>query len=477
MASLAEQDYVEARAADKTVDVIIIGAGPAGMTTAIEAKRHGLSVLLLDEQASVGGQIYRNITQTDPQRQQILGQDYTHGQTVAQDFASSGAEYWPDTSVWQVTRERRVHALRFGEIVSVQGDFIVLATGAMERPFPIPGWTLPGVMTAGAAQILLKNAAVVPQTPPVLVGCGPLLYLLAWQYIRAGVPVQAILDTSETADLKRAFNHLGGALKGWRDLYKGIKLLTAIKRHKIPHYRGVSNLAISGENQAEQVHFTSQNQTYTMPANLVLLHQGVVPNTNISWSMRAEHLWDEQQLCWRPLTDSKGQLSIPNVYVAGDGATINGAQAAEHQGHLVGLAIAHAAGHLDDRTQNHLVEKHAKALKTARRIRPLIDMLYRPIDANRIPTDEVVVCRCEEVTAGRLREAVHLGCSDPNRIKSFTRCGMGPCQGRECGLTITELVANERKVSPTDTGYYRIRSPIKPITLTQLGTEALDNEE
>lgn len=472
MASLAEQDYVTVRAADTTVDVIVIGAGPAGMAAAIEAKQHGLSVLVLDEQTFIGGQIYRSITQSDSHREHILGQDYSYGKTLAQSFIDSKVEYWPETSVWQVTQEKRVHALKEDQIVSVQGRFIVLATGAMERPFPISGWTLPGVMTAGAAQILLKSASIVPDEPPVLIGTGPLLYLLAWQYIRAGVQIQAILDTSETVDVKKAFRHLGGAIAGWRELLKGIKMLRAIRTHKIPHYREISELTIMGKDHVEEVHFISKNKSYSLPANLVLLHQGVVPNTNISWSLRAEHLWDEQQLCWRPCTDSRGQLSIPDIYMAGDGAGINGARAAEYQGHLIGLAIAKAAGRIDHNRYKHLAFQYEKARKNVCKIRPFIDALYRPIDMNRIPKDDVVVCRCEEVTAGVLRDAVLAGCTDPNRAKSFTRCGMGPCQGRQCGLTATELIAKERKVSPEDTGYYRIRPPLKPITLTELAKEA-----
>ncbi|CDM25346.1 Sarcosine oxidase alpha subunit / Opine oxidase subunit A [Castellaniella defragrans 65Phen] len=110
------------------------------------------------------------------------------------------------------------------------------------------------------------------------------------------------------------------------------------------------------------------------------------------------------------------------------------------------------------------------------RIRPFLDRLYRPKDENRIPADEVMVCRCEEVTAGRLRDDVRLGCVGPNQVKSFSRCGMGPCQGRQCGLTVTELIAGTRQVPPADAGYYRIRPPIKPITLAQLAKEAEVNE-
>lgn len=477
MADLAEQGHVPLRAPDRTVDLIVIGAGPAGMAAAVEARRHGMSVLLLDEQETPGGQIYRRVTQADEDRRRILGPDYARGSDLAREFTVSGAEYWPRTAVWQVTRERRVHALRDGRVAALEARAIVLATGAMERPFPIPGWTLSGVMTAGAAQILMKSAGIVPGQAPVLAGCGPLLYLLAWQYLRAGVRIGAILDTAAPADLRAALRHASGALAGWPDLVKGLKLLSGIKRHRVPHYKGVTGLAIQGEDGcAQRIQFQADGRTRTLPASLVLLHQGVVPNTQITWSLRAGHVWDDAQLCWRPVVDGWGELDVPGIYVAGDGAAIAGARAAEIQGRLTGLGAAAAAGRLTAAQRDARAAPLVRERQSFLRIRPFLDRLYRPKDENRIPADEVMVCRCEEVTAGRLRDDVRLGCVGPNQVKSFSRCGMGPCQGRQCGLTVTELIAGTRQVPPADAGYYRIRPPIKPITLAQLAKEAEVNE-
>lgn len=187
-----------------TVDVAVIGAGPAGLAAATQAARAGLSVVLLDEQEAVGGQIYRAIERSDAQRRNILGADYAAGASLASEFARSGARYVPNASVWQVTRERSVHYLKDGKVSSFEARRVVLATGALERPFPIPGWTLPGVMTAGAAQILLKSAGEVPAEPPILVGCGPLLYLLGWQYVQRGCIHSALVDTTRHEDRWRA---------------------------------------------------------------------------------------------------------------------------------------------------------------------------------------------------------------------------------------------------------------------------------
>jgi thioredoxin reductase len=463
--------------AANTVDVAVIGAGPAGLAAATQAARAGLSVVLLDEQEAVGGQIYRAIERSDAQRRTILGADYAAGAALASEFARSGALYVPNASVWQVTRERTVHYLKDGKVSSFEARRVVLATGALERPFPIPGWTLPGVMTAGAAQILLKSAGEVPAEPPILVGCGPLLYLLGWQYVRAGVPIRALVDTTRHEDRWRAKRHMLSALRAWPYLSKGLQLMRTLREAGVPMHEAADDLRVEsgidedGSERARALNFSVRGVSHRIEANVILLHQGVVPNTQFTLSLRASHKWDEAQLCFAPVTDQWGELDVPGIFVAGDGGGIGGAQAAETQGEVTALAIAAQLGAIDTAARNRSAAPLLRRLAEVMRIRPLLDSLYRPRDENRVPKDEVMVCRCEEVTAGELRSFVKLGCLGPNQAKSFGRCGMGPCQGRLCGLTVTEVIADARSVPPETVGYYRIRPPIKPLTLGELAGE------
>jgi NADPH-dependent 2,4-dienoyl-CoA reductase/sulfur reductase-like enzyme len=463
--------------AAESVDVAVIGAGPAGLAAATQAARAGLSVVLLDEQEAVGGQIYRAIERSDVQRRNILGPDYAAGSALAGAFARSGARYVPNASVWQVTRERSVHYLKDGKVASFEAKRVVLATGALERPFPIPGWTLPGVMTAGAAQILLKSAGEVPTEPPILVGCGPLLYLLGWQYVRAGVPIRALVDTTRHDDRWRAKRHMLSALRAWPYLSKGLQLMRTLREAGVPMHEAADDLRVEsgidedGSERARALHFSVRGVSHRIEANVILLHQGVVPNTQFTQSLRASHTWDEAQLCFAPVTDQWGELDVPGIFVAGDGGGIGGAQAAETQGEVTALAIAAQLGAIDTAARNRSAVPLLRRLGDVMRIRPFLDSLYRPRDENRVPKDEVIVCRCEEVTAGELRRFVKLGCLGPNQAKSFGRCGMGPCQGRLCGLTVTEVIADARDVAPATVGYYRIRPPIKPLTLGELAGE------
>lgn len=470
MAFEASPHIAPGRSADM-VDIAIIGAGPAGMAAAIAARKHCASVVLFDEQPAVGGQIYRGITDVPARRMDILGPDYGAGAALARDFTASGARHLAGASVWQVTTDRQVHYLQDGSVCSVQAGRVLLCTGAMERPFPIPGWTLPGVLTAGAAQILLKGSGMAPSQPVVLAGCGPLLYLLGWQYVRAGVPIAAIVDTTDGTDYRRAIRHAGGALAGWRYLKKGLALMAALKKAGILFYKGATDLHVLGEGQAKGLGFVSSGTLRKIDSPLVLLHQGVVPNTQFSWSLRARHEWDDAQLCWSPVTDTWGELDVPGIFVAGDGGGIGGARVAALQGELAGLAAASQMDRLTADARDRLAAPIRAEMREHLFIRPFLDALYRPKKANRVPADATIVCRCEEVTAGDIRGYVALGCTGPNQAKSFGRCGMGPCQGRQCGLTVTEVIADACGLPPHETGYFRIRPPIKPITLGELARE------
>jgi len=191
----------------------------------------------------------------------------------------------------------------------------------------------------------------------------------------------------------------------------------------------------------------------------------VAPNVNLAMSIGIEHRWDDTQLCWTPVLDAFGNSAVEGIAIAGDGAGIAGAQAARWRGVLAGIAATRALG----RSVAESEEAQARReLGRSLRGRGFLDALYRPARSFRQPSGDTIVCRCEEVTAREITDTVALGCPGPNQMKVFLRCGMGPCQGRLCGLTVTELIADARGVPPQDVGYYRLRPPVKPITVGEL---------
>ena len=455
----------------QTVDLVIIGAGPAGMACALDATRAGLDVVVLDENPLPGGQIYRNAGCSPLPDAGLLGDDYTYGVELVTRFARAPLRYWPDTLVWQITRALEISfTRRSGGAASgqIRAKAVVIANGAYERPCPVPGWTLPGVMGVGAAQTLFKSSAMLPDGPVVLAGSGPLMYLFACQLVRAGRPPAAILDTTPSRNYWRALADLPGALRTPTYLLKGRRLLSAIQRSGIPHIRHVTQLSVQGDARAEAVQYTAKGHTSTLAASVVLLHQGVVPNVQLTRSIGCEHRWDEAQLCWHPRTDTWGETTVPNLFIAGDGGGIHGAIAAETAGALTALTVSHRLGALSLDARDEQAAPLRRQLDRHRAVRPFLDTLYRPADVFRRPADETIVCRCEEISAGEIRAMARLGCTGPNQSKSFSRCGMGPCQGRLCGLTVAELLAEAHAKPVAEVGYYRIRPPIKPVSLGDL---------
>ena len=454
-------------------DVVVIGAGPAGMAATAEATAHGLATLVIDEQATPGGQIYRAIDRTNPRLERILGTDYTHGRTLTSGLRASGAQYWPGATVWYVSPQLEIATATAGDQVrAVQARRLIAATGALERPFPIPGWTLPGVITAGAAQIMLKTGAGVPSGRVVVAGTGPLAYLIASQLLDAGCEQLAFLDTQPKTNFADALPLFANALSAPSYLAKGARLLARVRGRARPYAPNVESLAIAGDAQAAGIRYACAGAQQTLPADWVILHQGVVPNVQLTMALGCRHSWDGKQLCWTPERDAWGRTSLDDVFVAGDGGGIAGARAAECSGRLAALQCAHELEKLGGAERDARTRELRSKLRPHLAIRPWLDRMYRPADNFRIPEDDTLACRCEEVTAATIRQAVALGCQGPNQLKFFTRCGMGPCQGRLCGLTVSEVIAHARGVPVSAVGYYRIRQPLKPITLAMLAQTA-----
>ena len=451
-------------------DLIVLGAGPAGLAAAREAAEAGLSVALLDEQPRAGGQIYRDVERAAARRGAILGADYTHGIDLVRGIDTAGIRHMAGTVVWAIEEAAEgisVSCTRDGRATQIHGARLLIATGALERPMPMPGWTLPGVMTAGAGQILLKASGMVARRA-VLVGSGPLLYLIAAQMVRAGVPPLALVETQTREDFTGALRHLPGALRGWRYLLKGARMLAEIRRAGVVRYRGAREIAIEGAEAAEAVRFTAGGQAHRIECDTVLLHHGVVPNTQAARSIGIAHRWDRAQRAFLPQCDAWGATEQPGLWMAGDGTGIGGAKQAEIAGRLAALDIACAAGTITTGDRDLRAVPLRRASRGELAARPFLDAAYPPYEGALRPEDAVTICRCEEISAGDIRAYARLGCLGPNQAKAFGRPGMGPCQGRYCGLTVTALLAEAHGRSEDETGYYRIRAPIKPVTLGEL---------
>jgi len=449
--------------------LVIIGAGPAGLAAASVAAGQGIEVALFDQQAAPGGQIYRGIESVSAQRAEQLGADYRRGGELVRAFRSSGAQYFPDTRVWSLTQGREIGLLQQGKAQMLTADQVLIAGGAMERPVPFPGWTLPGVMNAGAGQILFKAHGIVPADGVVLAGSGPLLLLLAWQYLHAGVEVQALLDLTPMVNHLFALPRLPRALLARHYLTRGLFYKRDLKRAGVSTLHNISELRAHGDERLESVSFRHRGRRERLETELLLVHFGVIPATQLTQVAGCRHDWDAGQQCWRPRLDTWGQTSVAGILVAGDSAGIGGARAAEHAGRLAALQALHALGRLDAASRDRLARQDRRWMQEDLHIRPFLESFFRISDTMlRVPDDDTLVCRCEEISAGAIRAAVADGHLDSNQVKFLTRCGMGPCRGRQCSQAVGHIIAAASGKTVAETGHYRERPPVSTLTLAQL---------
>jgi thioredoxin reductase len=463
---------------DKRFDLVIVGAGPGGLSAAVSARSSGMSVLVLNEQDHIGGQIYHSLETVTKENKAILGEDYLSGHTLISDFKNCGAHYLPRTNVITIEPGKFVVYQTGKKIVEVLSGQVILSVGAMERPVPIPGWTLPGVMAAASVDVLLKQSDVIPSGKVVFAGSGPLMLSVACHLIDCGVKIEAIIDTSSFKNKVTAIPHVLGALSKPGLLIKGFGMLTKIRKAGIPVIKGASDIQAMGDDRLESVRFGHKSQSKILKTDLLLLHEGVIPNTQMSRLSGCVHEWYTAHQYWKPVIDKWGQSSVENLSLVGDCTGIFGAKVAEYAGHIAGINSAFKGEAISQIKRDEAASPYFKARKKEMRIRPFIDTVYQPNSDMIIPKDpNTIVCRCEEIRLVEILEAIDSGYKKPATIKNKTRSGMGRCQGRMCGTIVTQVLARQLSLTPEQIGYYHIRSMIKPVTLSQLGNMDINKEQ
>ena len=452
-------------------DYLIVGAGPAGLAAAITASELGLSVTLIDEQSAPGGQIHRNIENRTQYNHNCWPEMDEEGLKLIQAFRKSKCHYLPNTQVWQLEKNGKVYVTDGTKARCIKAKKVLIAVGAMERPLPFEGWTLPGVMTVGSAQIRYKTTNWVPQGRSTwIAGSGPLIWLYALQAIESGAEISGILDTTPKSNIWPSLAYLPKILKNPSPITLGLQWQKRVRAAGLKVIANISNLKALGMDQLKAIAYRQQGKWKQLPAKLLLVHHGVVPNIQATLSLKINHRWDETLRCYAPIVDLWGNTSEPLYAAAGDGAGIVGAQASRLQGNLAAL---HFAFHLGFINQEQLDQKSTlfkKALKNNLLPREFINQWFAVRKSLLQPDNAVIVCRCESISAAEIRQAVKLGAQGPNQMKAFTRCGMGPCQGRMCGLAASEIISQTIGTPAQNIGLYNIRPPLKPISLREFAS-------
>lgn len=467
-------------------DVIVVGAGPAGMSAAIEVANAGLQVIVLDMQSAPGGQIFRALEANlaaGPATVQLLGalgSSYSAGRDLVHRFrATPGIDYRPCTTVWELRADGTVGWLSAGAAGYLRSRQVVLANGAMERPTPFPGWTLPGVMTAGAVQTLIKAGRLQPEGRIVLAGTGPLIFLLAHQLLRLGIRPSLIARTDGFADKLRSITQLRPAAVP--AVLKGLNWIARLRLAGIPIRTGVTNLRANGRDRLETVSMKVSGKTLELPCDLLVVHDGIVPSVDLAHCAGLALEWRSAEASWRTKTSPDGQAVLASgpslssgthvagrchIRLSGDAREIGGADAAIAHGRLVARSIiaelkgARASAELGG------IENAATDVRRAMAARSFIDAAFPIGIAATPPEDSTLVCRCEEISAGSIRAAIRAGANDMNLLRGTLRCGMGLCQGRNCAVSVARLLAEAGANAPPE--LFRARPPVRPLPLGAL---------
>lgn len=451
--------------------IVIVGAGPAGVRAAETLVAAGLRPVLVDENVRSGGQIYRQPPEGfQRSKKNLYGFESAKADAIHRCFTGLRAQidYRPETLVWNCDGAQ-LDLLCRGQHQVLGFSHLILCTGAMDRIMPFPGWLLPGVYTLGAAQVALKAQGCVIGGRIVLVGSGPLLYLVAYQYAKAGAEIAAVLDTASFSGKARAAAHL---MRQPLTLAKGLYFVAWLRSHGIRIVEGVDNIAVSGDLKVRQISWQRNGKSEQLDCAAVAAGFGLRSETQLADLAGCAFAFDSLNQQWLPVRDGAGRSSVPGVYLAGDGSGIAGADAAELAGQRAALALLQDLGKPVAVAQSARIERALQGIQAFRR--GLESAFPVPVHWARECADDLVVCRCEEITAGELRHSAHTaGTVEMNRLKALTRIGMGRCQGRVCGAAAAEILACASGKTVAEVGRLRGQPPVKPFPVAtgMLGQE------
>ena len=458
----------------KKVDLVVLGAGPAGVAAANVASKEGAEVVIIDENSSAGGQIYRAPPNEFQPQNSFKSDEFREGEKQRNILENSNLTALFKHRVWSVSSDLVVSTVGPNGLSSWHARSLIIANGALERIIPFPGWTIPGVIGLAASTILLKSQYVLPGQSTVVAGCGPLLIAVANGIIKSGGKVSAIIDLNSKSDWIKAFPRLFSRPD---QLFKGMSWFANIMKAGIKLYGGhavtntkqvdnVLRISIAPINSAGSI-LDSKNQKIVEGDCLAIGH-GLFPSTEITRLLKAKHIYDPLKGGWVPLIDDDFRSSIPGVYIAGDATGISGAFSAVQKGRIAGMAAVRDLNVMSSqkykakiKSELIILKKNENFGKAAVRL-----MKFRPELIQTI-TSETIVCRCEDVFRSEIDEAIESGARDLNQLKAWTRCGMGPCQGRTCSEAIEAILAS--KVGSRElAGQWTGRTPLRPVPIEQI---------
>lgn len=455
--------------------VIIVGAGPAGLAAAIELGRAGVPTALIDQSLHPGGQVYRQPPEGFHLPVGLARSRHRRGEALKRELGQirSVLSFFHGAVAWGAFSPGSLSVERSGRMFEVEYERLLICEGAQERIVPCPGWTLPGVFTLGGLQKMATSQGIVPRGRVLLAGSGPLMLAAGAALANAGIK---LAGWYEAVPMVNWLGLASGMLKWPRLSQEALGYLRALLLGGVKPRFGWALLRLCGDDRVREATLIRLDRSGAplagsekkLPVDAVAIGFGLQPAARLSRLTGCRATYDPSRRCFSPVAGHWGESSQPGVYVAGDGAGIGGADWSEVQGRLAGL---HAAWSLQHINRKELEDWSSRWRRDRRRLESYLKRFHRiftPGEAHyrRIPP-ETVVCRCEGVTAGELQSRMKLGERDLTALKP-TRLGMGACQGRGCEGIASELLRLEgvpvQNLTPLN-----LRPPLFPIPLSSFG--------
>ena len=467
-----------------TYDVLVIGGGPAGLAAGIEAAGAGLSVAVADERPTMGGQIFkqpgRGFRVTSAR---ALGHDFVRGRALIETAERCSAELLVRTSAVAI-RGTAVVLVAEGECArTVEARRVIVAAGAHDRPVVFPGWTLPGVITAGGAQSLIKTQRVTPGRSIVFAGSGPLALAFPAQLRGYGANVTVVLEAGPApgpADLARLARVARGNVRLLRDA-AGYR--ARLLRDRVPiRYRRIVVRA-EGDGRVERVVHAAADADWrpisgseqAIEADTLCVGYGFFPSIELLRLAGCEFAYDEDLGGHVAIRDAWLRSSVERISVAGDGTGVTGSYAAVAEGRLAALGAARDLDALSAEEAERLAAPLRRRLGRQAAFRSALHRLHAVGPGiYELATTDTVVCRCEELTAGELDAAISSS-TDVNTVKALTRVGMGMCQGRSCQRHVAAAIARAHGGSIGGLPVATPRFPLRPVAIGAIADRSIED--
>jgi NADPH-dependent 2,4-dienoyl-CoA reductase/sulfur reductase-like enzyme/bacterioferritin-associated ferredoxin len=463
----------------REVEVAVVGAGPAGLSAAVEAARAGAQVVLMDQYLGPGGQYFKPLPPgfTGNGRPD-WEEDEEKGKALLQGITSERIRVLTGTVVYSIEPDGILSLAREGHGLRLKPQKLILATGAYERPVPFPGWTLPGVFSAGAVQTLVKIQRVLPGRRIMVAGSGPLLYSVASMLLDAGAEVTALV---EAARLRTSWRQIPRLWRNWQPLLRGLEYLKHLRDLEVPVLTAHTILRAEGKEKVDRAvvvevddngqPLPDTGRNYDVDA--VCVSFGFLPSIELVRLAGCEIIYQPERGGFVPVHNEQMETSLSGVFVAGEVAGIGGAGIAMVQGRIAGIAAARQLGYLSDGEAEEQIRSAHSELAGLERFRKAMNEMFalRPGIWN-LMQDDTIVCRCEEVTKAEVRQSAQESALSAREVRLRTWAGMGPCQGRFCTDVVLRIMAETKGVEIDGIPQPRVRPPVHTVPVSILTEES-----